>query len=176
MTAYEIVYLTFTGLQVLVAIGGFIMVWRSLRFLAQQTRVLSESVEETACLSVGDRQIEIDRIFIEWPGLRKYFLEGIQISRDDTDYEAALATAQLLANYFETYFLQRRAHSQLYSESTWLEYINDHLSNSPILRQFILGFREWYTNELVEAARAAELNKGLLTEIGVHDNPRSIDQ
>ena len=148
LTTYETIYLVLTA-------AGFIAVLLTLMVLVHQTALVRKSIEASICSSVGERQIDIDRIFLEWPALRKYFLCGVDIENQDVDYDLALAIAQLLANYFDTYFLQRR-YPQLYSDDTWSKYIHDYLSQSPILRRFILEFSGWYTGDLVAAVKVNE--------------------
>ena len=75
-----------------------------LRVLVEQTNMLKHSVDSGANASVGGRQLEVDRVFVEHAHLRKYFLDGVDLGPPDPDHAAAVSAAQLLANYFATYF------------------------------------------------------------------------
>ena len=154
MTRFEIISVVMGGVQVLVAAGGFWAVFKTLRVLVDQTALLRNSIAAGANASVGDRQLEADRVFVEHPDLRKYFLENVEVLPDSPDHAAAASVAQLLANYFDTYFLQSRSYPQLYEEAAWLAYVETHISGSPILRAFIGEHSSWFTDDLVQLARS----------------------
>jgi len=154
MTPFEVSSLAISALQLTLAVGGFWIVYRTLRILINQTELLRHSVDVTSSASVGARQLEVDEIFLDRPPLRKYFFDGVSVERGHPDYEAAVAAAQLLANYFDTYFLQRGKYGQLYADEAWCNYIGAHIQGSPILRWYILQFKGWYTTHLVELAQS----------------------
>src|SRR5436309_212646 len=112
MTPYEKWSLLVSGL-------GFLLVVLSLAILIYQTKLLARSVDATANASVGDRQLEADKIFVDRPELAQYFFDNVDISHNDKDYAAALAVAHLLANFYDTYFLQKGQFKQMYTEQLW---------------------------------------------------------
>lgn len=139
LTLFEALYLLLTFFAALAAVVSLIA-------LARQARGASDSAVTAA-------QISADRIFVDHPHLRKYFLGGQPIPVGSADYDQALSAAQLLANFFESYFQQRHRSSQLYDEGTWLAYIKEHLCNSPILRNYLEQYQRWYTSDLVKLKR-----------------------
>jgi hypothetical protein len=150
VTRFELASLVLAGIQLLLALGGFWLVYRTLRVLIEQTMLLRNSVDSGANASVGERQLGADLVFVEHPNLRKYFLEGVDLVPADPDYPAGVSAAQLLANFFDTYFLQRRSLPQLYEDATWQAYIKAHIVGGPILRRFIRENRSWFSRDLVD--------------------------
>ena len=104
MTRFELLSVIVGCVQLLIALGGFWIVYKTLRVLVEQTNMLKHSVDSGANASVGGRQLEVDRVFVEHAHLRKYFLDGVDLGPPDPDHAAAVSAAQLLANYFATYF------------------------------------------------------------------------
>lgn len=127
--------------------------------LSDQVRLLQDSVQTTVESFVGTRQLEIDKIFITFPHLRPYFFNNIEIKQEHEHYNACCSLAQAVANYFDTYFIQSTTNTgQLYSDDTWLSYIETHLKSSAMLRSFIITHRQWFTAQLVAKAELFNRN------------------
>jgi hypothetical protein len=132
---------------------GFLLVVGSLAILSHQTKLLAKAIDASASASVAERQINIDKVFVDKPELLRYFFGNTDISRDDESYYAALAVAGLLANYFDTYCLQKGMLKQMYSEPAWECYIKDYFRRSPLLREHVKEFHDWYTPDLLNLLR-----------------------
>jgi len=128
---------------------------RQLRILNKQTRILGKNLIVQAQSSVADRQLNVDRVFIEYPDIRECFTDGVILGPGDPRFLRVLAASQCLANYFDTYILQKGKFAQLYSDAAWIDYIRGHLTRSPMLRQFVADHPSWYTDDLVQLASAA---------------------
>jgi hypothetical protein len=129
---------------------------RQLWILNKQTRILRKNLIVQAQSSVADRQLNVDRMFVEYPDIRECFTDGVSLGPGDPRYLRVLAASQCLANYFDTYILQKGKFAQLYSDAAWIDYISGHLTRSPMLRQFVADHPSWYTDDLVQLASAAE--------------------
>jgi hypothetical protein len=149
MTTYEKLYL-------IISASGFLMVIVSVSVLIYQTVILRRSLDVGSNSSVGGRQLEVDKLLVENPHLLKYFLKNVTISPTHQDYDAALAFALLLANFYNTFLLQKDKFQQIYPVESWIGYITDYLSTSPILRDHIEEYQRWYTPELLTLKRAAD--------------------
>lgn len=149
MTTYEMLYL-------IISASGFLMVIVSVSMLIYQTVLLRRSLDVGSNSSVGQRQLEVDKLLVENPHLLKYFLNNVNISPTDQDYEAALAIALLLANFYNTFLLQKDKFQQIYPVESWLGYITDYLSTSPILRDHVEEYQRWYSPELLTLKHAAD--------------------
>jgi hypothetical protein len=165
MSLFEVLYL-------LVTTGGFVAVSIQLWIQRHQTRLLLKTLEANTSTSVAQRQLEVDSLFVEEPHLVEYFLEG-KIPSENHLREAS-ATAMLLLNYFETYFLQKQQTSQMYSEEAWECYIALHFKNSPFLCQFLERHAGLYSKELCEFMGKAALDssRAVATEIKGYTQPQ----
>jgi hypothetical protein len=149
MTTYEKLYLVISA-------GGFLVVIVSVSVLIYQTVLLRKSLDVGSNSSVGQRQLEIDRLLVEKPNLLKYFFNNVTISPTEQDYEAALAFTLLLANCYNTFLLQKDKFQQIYPVESWIRYITDYFSTSPILRDHVEEYQRWYTPALLTLKRAAD--------------------
>ena len=86
MTTYEKLYL-------IISASGFLIVIVSVSVLIYQTVLLRKSLDVGSNSSVGQRQLEVDKLLVENPHLLKYFFNNVKISPTDQDNEAALAIA-----------------------------------------------------------------------------------
>lgn len=126
-----------------------------LQILTEQTVILANSLTVQAQSFVADRQLQVDRMFVEYADLRECFLGSVTLSPGDPRYRRAIAACQCLANYFDTYLLQKGKFAQLYSDEAWIDYIHGHLVRSPMLRRFVAKHPSWYTPDLVALASGA---------------------
>ncbi len=106
--------------------------------------------------SVGARQIDVDRVLIEYPHLRPFFLEGRNLQSDEEHYQQVAAAAVLFANFFDTYLLDRGDAEQLYGDAEWNAYVTDHLRGSPVMRRVISERKAWFSQALVDASRTID--------------------
>lgn len=141
---------TYEKWSLIISALGFFLVVLSMAVLIYQTWLLSRSINATANASVGDRQLEADKIFVEKPELAPYFFDNVEISPGHADYAAAWAVAHLLANFLDTYYLQKGQFDQMYTEQLWEAYINDRLRRSPILRRFLEENSTLYTSDIAK--------------------------
>jgi len=138
---------------------------------ARQVDIWSRSLREHAGASVAERQIQVDTALLERSHLRPYLWEGKVCDPRDEHHNELLALAQLLSNYFDTYFLQREDFEQLWSGPQWTSYILTHIRNSPTLRAFIMENRPWFTNPLVELVESVSRPDG--SNASPQDQPAS---
>lgn len=159
-------------LSLIIQGAGFICVILSLLYLIRQTRLLNDTLASNTNASVGSRQFEADKIFIENPHLREYFLNNKDISPNHEHYQQVSAVAQCLLNFFDSFVLQKDKFTQLYDETTWTEYIKTHFVNSPFLCRHLKQNPEWYTKELVEIMNMALAEKPQtdLKQLGTEKN------
>lgn len=147
--------------EVLIDEGGFehqckLEMISSWRVLIYQTVLLRRSLDVGSNSSTGQRQLEVDKLWVENPHLLKYFFNNVNISPTHQDYDAALALALLLANFYNTFLLQKDKFQQIYPVESWIGYITDYLSTSPILRDHVEEYQRWYTPDLLTLKRAAD--------------------
>jgi hypothetical protein len=96
MSLFEVLYLIITGVGV-----AFLSV--QLWMQRKQIKILIRTIEVSANLSVAERTIGIDKIFLDKPHLAEYFLENGYPTPSDLPEAKLLAI--LLLNYLDIYFL-----------------------------------------------------------------------
>src|SRR5260370_142407 len=147
---------TFEKLYLLISASGFVIVIASVGVLIYQTVLLRRSLDVGSNSSVGQRQLEVDKLLVKNPHLLKYFFNNVAVSPGDADYDAALTFALLLANFYDTFLLQKDKFEQMYPVESWTCYITDYFSTSPILRDHVEEYHRWYTPGLLSLKRAAD--------------------
>ena len=156
MSAFEI-------WSLIISAFGFLLVIASIGILIYQTRILVKSLDVSSNSSVGERQLEVDKIFVENPHLLKYFFNNVDISPSHDDYEAALAITLMLANFYDTFLLQEGNFQQMYPVDSWSRYIKDYFAKSPILRNHVEEYKSWYTPGLLALKQSADVSHEALT-------------
>jgi hypothetical protein len=162
LTAFEFFYLIIT-------FCGFVGVVVSLFFLTRQTRLVTRQVElltrqtelltnQTELLtqsaqcdtyaSITTNLTMTKQIFIEYPFLRPYFYDGLDISEDNDKYHRAEGVAEHLLDFFDG-VLQLNEKGQLWPQHLWANYIKDSFRNSPILRDYLEKTKDWYSSKLL---------------------------
>jgi hypothetical protein len=143
-------------LEELTVIAGLVSaaaITGSLLFLARQTR---QSVEQFLVANelAGGRALaqgyELwDRVierFIEYPELRQYFYEGVEVPEDPTTRARVLAMTELIGDALQsTHWLYegkdvallRSMDPELDPGADWDHWIGDILTTSPALRSFV---------------------------------------
>lgn len=81
---------------------------------------------------------EIDKVFVENPEFRQYFLEGIDISPEKKDYVKATAIAELLLDYLDSFtslldYNQGLLSNNILQKEAWHHYFNVSFTKSPLL-------------------------------------------
>lgn len=146
MTTYESITVALAILQLFVSGLGFVVV-------AWTLRVLLRSLDAQASAGVASRQLQFDRILLSHPRLYRYFYQGEDIAPDAREYSRVMAATHLLANYFDGYFQQQGMYRQMWPDSKWTSYIQDHVTRSPVLRRYVTENPTWFAPEFVEMCR-----------------------
>jgi hypothetical protein len=149
VTTYEVYAVFFAASQLLVSALGFIVV-------AWTLRVLLRTMDAQSSAGVAARQLEFDKVILTYPCLYNYFYKGHDINSNDPEYARAMAATQLLANYFDGYFQQEGMYRQMWPDKKWRSYIHDHVTESPVLRRYVLEKHGWFSPEFVQMCQAVE--------------------
>ena len=130
-------------LQLVVSALGFgVVVWT--------LRVLIRTLNAQSSAGVAARQLEFDKTILEQPTLYRYFYQGQDLDPDDPEFARVMAAAQLLANYFDGFFQQQGMYRQMWPDSLWKRYIEDHVAKSPVLRRYVIENSGWFSPEFVQ--------------------------
>jgi hypothetical protein len=117
-------------------LGFFTVIWT----IHESTRVFQRSVYTDAVGWV----IELDKEFLAHPQLRPYFYEGKPVVPGDADYNQAVLMAEYILDSYDTFLEHRLSSVNQPIHNTWLIWMHDMFSTSPILQQYILDHKTWY--------------------------------
>jgi hypothetical protein len=128
-------------------IGTLILLWR-------QTRHNAEAVEMSAFSSAASRAMEVGKLFVDKPYLRKYFYDGEPVPKTPQEYDEVKAAAIVMLDFFADILIYSRQYPNLYPEAPWRNYVEDMFFFSPMLREVLTQLertnRKWYVDELYD--------------------------
>lgn len=120
--------LVFSGLQTL---------WlrKQLALANEQNRRMTSLEQASLDLQLMECIMEVDRVFIEWPGMREFFFEGSPTPLENPDRARVLAVADLLMDVADSVASARR-HGHMLDEDyeAWKGALRNYFSNSPAMR------------------------------------------
>ncbi|HEX8148936.1 MAG TPA: hypothetical protein VF591_17260 [Pyrinomonadaceae bacterium] len=144
LTLYEL-------LSLIISAAGFVGVIITLIFLYRQTRMSDRELRENLLVPLKTQQLELDRLFVEHPHLRKYFYDGARVPEDKPDeYAQVAATAEYILDHFAAIMLHTTAEGKPLASTIWREYMKDSFVNSPALCSTLERHRRWYARELLD--------------------------
>jgi hypothetical protein len=92
---------------------------------------------------IGSILIQLNRIFVEQPELRPYFIEGGELPKGQEQKAKALASMYL--NIMETVWSMEEIMNNN-DRAAWLKYIRHQIRSVPIVDELYESQREWYSN------------------------------
>jgi hypothetical protein len=157
MSAYEMLSAAISAAGLLAVALSLVRLREQLQLATNQTASLQRALEVSAESAIDDLFAVATNAFIQWPELRAVFnpdeCPPRRLTRETT--LRASAIAEILCDAMERSLTVRDV--GLSPVSKRLEpWINDSLEKSAFLRTWLLDHRDWYPDELVELAEAAE--------------------
>jgi hypothetical protein len=92
---------------------------------------------------IGAILIQLNRIFIEQPELRPYFIEGGKLPKGQEQKAKALASMYL--NTLDMVWSMEEVMNDN-DRTAWLKYIHHQIRSVPIINNLYESQREWYSN------------------------------
>ena len=92
---------------------------------------------------IGAILIQLNRIFIDQPEFRPYFIEGGELPEGQEQKAKALASMYL--NILETVWSMEEVMNDK-DRAAWLKYIHHQIRSVPIINQLYESQQEWYSN------------------------------
>jgi|GEM_PF-1758637 len=151
----------FELLSLLVSVAGFVVVIISILLLKRQISIADRGLREAWLVPLKAQQLEIDKLFIERPHLRKYFYEGepVVVGRAD-ELAQVTATAEYILDHLAAVISQRTAEGEPLTSTIWREYMKDSFALSPVLCSTLERHRRWYPRELYDIKEEALAGRG----------------
>lgn len=150
--------------SVVINIFAALLIGGGLIFAALQTQAQANALRTASYVAVMDKQLEINKIFLEKPYLQPYFFDGVAISentascevsveRKEDCFRQSLALSDYYLDFFDLFYSQREVILQSRKDcEAWEYYIVDRLRNSPILQERVTTAEKnkWYTTDFTE--------------------------
>jgi hypothetical protein len=136
----EILQAISSGGTLLVAIAG-------ITFVVWQIRQVDRSVRSNTHERLTNESLDILRFLADHPSTYDYFYGGKPIPAQD-DNTLKYAT-EMIANYLEHVVMQMET-LPTEMQKTWRSFVRDQYARSPIIRDHLFRFREWYSPKLLK--------------------------
>jgi hypothetical protein len=127
-------------------------------------RTARHSAKITTYRSATDLTLDIDRIFVEHPGLRKYFYEAVDTNAESAEVHSRVnAIAELMLDCFECIWDIRATYSAV-DRGSWGHYVLDMLETAPAMKRMFEHRmqQDWYPalEDLKKAEKHGRLETG----------------
>jgi hypothetical protein len=149
--------LAFKSLSLIVSIIGFFFVIYGLRINALQSANVAKSLRVNIGHTIVSHVTDLDKVFMQKPSLVPYFYSSKPITNNDSDYPEVAATAVFVLDVFDLVATQNRYFPEYWdTPQAWDEWMIDVFTTSPILRETIDKYNNWYGDGLKTLRRKAE--------------------
>ena len=135
------------NLQIIVACLSVLIAAIGIPALYLQLRDLKHSLKVGSHTAIYAQAAAVRGHLIEYPELRKYFFDGVEISPSDQDYSRVLSIAEVYLNYLESIAVLDRNFGVENFDSLH-SFIATALRNSPVMRDHLQGHPEIYSHAL----------------------------
>jgi hypothetical protein len=149
LTSYEVISLV-------VSIVGFAAVVLTLWFMQHQTSSGADSLKNSAYQSCANQLFTIDKVFIEYPELYRYFYAGMDVSESDPAYERVVAISELFLDFIDTVLIQEAALPAYWHHDRWEPYFIDLFTSSPVLCRHLSLKKSWYPKSMMHLMEKGE--------------------
>lgn len=150
MTPYE-------GASLLVSVAGIVALLVSVGYLAKQTREMAKQTEAAVQASLGSpfdrvaaQMFQMDQVFVDHPEFRVYFYDGVHVPHEGDAMQRALAIAEMRLDFFDQVLKEDGSNPSLWPFGMWEPHITSALSQSPVMRDYLMRMRNSYSPKLVE--------------------------
>ena len=140
-------------LEISVSLLTLVILVVGLLFTYLQTDRVKISIERTKFNALENDLQEVNRVFIEYPELQKYFLSGKDIAKTDPDYNRVYAIAVTIAMNLDESTGDLKGDRDLFQPGTWTRYYRFQFGASPILCRLLLQDHDIYGGKIVAIAR-----------------------
>jgi len=135
-------------LQVYVSIGGLILAMVGIPLLFVQLRDVKRSVQSAAHAALYTQGADLRAHLVQYPHLRKYFFEGVEITPEDAEFDRVVTIAELFLNHLEhiavlgdSFGRQNRPALERFARLA--------LERSPVMRAHLAGNPSAYSESLL---------------------------
>lgn len=131
-------------LSIAVNVVGFTLIVLQVQ---QQARAIRGDTYTNLC----GLSFEIVNYLAQRPQLYKYFYQRAEFKADDEYWVETRLCCEMIANYCENNLMQREGIPRQVWES-WVRFVQQQLSTSVVLQEYLDEYRDWYSPALVKLA------------------------
>ncbi len=118
-----------------------------------QANLLEHNLKASAFLPLNNYQADLNKIFIDNPDFRQYFYDGVEISKNEKNYNKAISIADFMLDFFDAVFVQKSLYNL--SGSWWIGFMTKSFITSPTLCKRLDENSSMYTEKLHKLKRRA---------------------
>jgi hypothetical protein len=167
----EIIDVIAESITAVAALGAGFGVWCAYRQLLaankateaanKATEVANKATEISQYATANGWMLDLDKVFLDHPRLRRFFRNGETIDGKHDDYQEAVALAELVLDTTD-FFLKHRFQLESKIQQSWVSWVKDSFDNGPILRETFKSQQAWYNPE--DSALGKLVKEGLRPE------------
>ena len=142
------------GIATLLALGTIVYVLQQTREMSKQNRIGAKSALISVYKEISSVMLEIDKMFLEYPDLRKYFYDGAVLRKKTRKYNQALSIAEWFLDFMDMFVVMGKAAPEHPGVSLpwqdWNVFFREIYSTSPIIREYWAAHCNWYNETLAQ--------------------------
>jgi hypothetical protein len=128
-------------------------VLRQTREAARQSRLVATSTISSLYEEIVSPMFDIDKVFLQYPRLKPYFYDGVDIPEGHDDYDLAMSVAEMYTDFMDLFVVlqdiaSKQAEDTPIPWSDWTEYFKDVYRSSPAVRKLWSKRGYWYSSTL----------------------------
>jgi hypothetical protein len=140
-------------LEIIISSSTLLILVAGTIFSFIQTEHLKTSVERAKFSQLENDLQQVNRIFVEYPQLQKYFLSGADINPSNPDYGRVYAIAVAIAMNMDESTDDVNGDKRLFEPNAWYDYYKFQFGASPILCRLLRQDHDLYGSKIVRIAR-----------------------
>jgi len=134
----------------------------ALIFTGVQTFNSTKATNAQIWQGLTQESLEIAKIMVDHPEIRPYFYEGINIDRNNQDYNRVMAVAEMYLDLLESFhddYVRGIGGMEEDGDdwSYWQAYFRDMFRTSPVITKMSIEKQNWYSTDFSEY-RSSESN------------------
>lgn len=124
--------------------AGLIFNAYQIRILASQGKTQNEIAKAASIYNGVTGLSSFYRVFVDYPGLRKYFYDGAPVPSDQEELDRVIPLAEMLADTIDSVLRTIYRFGEQEDHSDWTTYTEYMLDRSPTLKSLVLEHPVWW--------------------------------
>ena len=154
----------FEKLTLFMQLSGLIVTITTVFYLGRQleeqsaaTEAQSQATQSSTYQGLLDKQLEVDKIFIDNPDLRPYIFDKMKINKSNKYYNKILSITEYQLDFFQMVWSQKSFIPELKSPNSeywqaWKKYFQSTIKNNSLLCDRLKQDQAFYSSDFVDFA------------------------